>query len=107
MWLVPNPPFHTQGDFGLDSQAGGVGFGLADSAGPDGLTWTYSNFALCRASLVSGIAPGTKAALGPLLFEGMRRRAITAEVYRGPWENVGTLEQLAALNLNHPRPQGL
>lgn len=107
LWLVPNPPFHTQGDFGLDAQAGGVGFGLADSAGPDGLTWTYSNFALCRASLVSGIAPGTKAALGPLLFEGMRRRAITAEVYRGPWENVGTLEQLAALNLNHPRPQGL
>jgi hypothetical protein len=29
----------------------------------------------------------------------MRRRAITAEVYRGQWENVGTPEQLAALNL--------
>jgi N-acetyl-alpha-D-muramate 1-phosphate uridylyltransferase len=102
LWLVPNPPFHTQGDFGLDALVNGVGYGLADSAGPDGLTWTYSNFALCRASLVSGIAPGTKAALGPLLFEGMRRRAITAEVYRGPWENVGTPEQLAALNVFRP-----
>jgi N-acetyl-alpha-D-muramate 1-phosphate uridylyltransferase len=94
LWLVPNPAFHVKGDFGLDAQ----GYGLADGAGPDGVTWTYSNFALCRASLVSGIAPGTKAALGPLLFEGMRRRAITAEVYRGPWENVGTPEQLAALS---------
>ena len=94
LWLVPNPPFHVKGDFGLD----GEGHGLADSVGPDGLTYTYSNFALCRASLVSGVAPGTKAALGPLLFAGMRRRMITAEVYRGQWENVGTPEQLAALN---------
>ena len=95
LWLVPNPAFHIKGDFGLDAQ----GFGLADAAGPDGMMWTYSNFALCRATLVSGIAPGTKAALGPLLFEAMRRRAITAEVYRGPWENVGSPEQLAALNV--------
>jgi N-acetyl-alpha-D-muramate 1-phosphate uridylyltransferase len=94
LWLVPNPAFHAKGDFGLDAQ----GYGLADATGPDGVTWTYSNFALCRASLVSGIAPGTKAALGPLLFEGMRHRVITAEVYRGRWENVGTPEQLAALN---------
>ena len=94
LWLVPNPAFHAKGDFGLDAQ----GYGLADKPGPDGLTWTYSNYALCRASLISGVAPGTKAALGPLLFDGMRRRAITAEVYRGQWENVGTPEQLAVLN---------
>ena len=94
VWLVPNPAFHVKGDFGLDAQ----GFGLADDAGPDGLRWTYANLALCRASLVDGVAPGTKAALGPLLFDGMRRRSITAEVYRGVWENVGTPEQLAALN---------
>jgi len=94
LWLVPNPPFHPKGDFGLDTQ----GFGLADAAGPDGRTWTYANLALCRASLVAGVAPGTRAALGPLLFEGMRRRRITAEVYRGEWENVGTPEQLQALN---------
>ncbi len=94
LWLVPNPSFHGKGDFGLDAQ----GYGLADGAGPNGLTWTYANFALCRASLVAGVAKGTKASLGPFLFEGMRRRAITAEVYRGQWENVGTPEQLAALN---------
>ena len=94
LWLVPNPAFHPQGDFGLDAD----GFGLADGPGPDGQRWTYANLALCRAALCSHILPGTKVALGPLLFEGMRGHRITAEVYRGTWENVGTPEQLQALN---------
>ena len=95
LWLVPNPQFHAKGDFGLDA----LGYGLADGPGPDGQTWTYANLALCRASLCAAIVPGTKAALGPLLFKGMRERRITAEVYRGAWENVGTPAQLQALNL--------
>ena len=97
LWLVPNPPFHPRGDFGLDA----TGHGLADPADPaaiDGARWTYANLALCRAALCAHIVPGTRAALGPLLFAGMRERRITAEVYRGPWENVGTPAQLAALN---------
>jgi MurNAc alpha-1-phosphate uridylyltransferase len=94
LWLVPNPAFHLKGDFGLDAR----GHGLADGPGPDGKTWTYANLALCRAALCAHIAPGTRAALGPLLFEGMRGRRITAEVYAGPWENVGTPEQLEVLN---------
>ncbi len=94
LWLVPNPPFHTRGDFGLAAD----GHGLADGPGPDGLTWTYANFALMRASLVAHIAPGTKVPLAPLLYEGMRARRITAEVWRGAWENVGTPTQLDALN---------
>ena len=94
LWLVPNPAFHGEGDFGLDAQ----GFGLADSPGPDGRRWTYANLALCRAALCSHIVPGTKVALGPLLFDRMRERRITAEVYHGVWENVGTPEQLQALN---------
>ena len=93
LWLVPNPPYHPEGDFGLDAQ----GRGLADGPGPDGRTWTYANLALCRAALCAGIAPGTRAALAPLLFDGMRARRITAEVYAGLWENVGTPAQLAAL----------
>jgi N-acetyl-alpha-D-muramate 1-phosphate uridylyltransferase len=94
LWLVPNPPFHARGDFGLAAD----GHGLADGPGPDGRTWTYANLALLRASLVAGIAPGTRAALGPLLYEGMRRHRITAEVFHGAWENVGTPAQLEALN---------
>ena len=94
LWLVPNPPYHPTGDFGLAAD----GHGLADTAGPDDPRWTYANLALCRASLCAHIAPGTRVALGPLLFDAMRRRAITAEVWRGVWENVGTPAQLTALN---------
>jgi MurNAc alpha-1-phosphate uridylyltransferase len=94
LWLVPNPPFQPQGDFGIDA----AGLGLADGAGPDGRRWTYANLALCRAELCAAIAPGTRAALGPLLYAGMRERRIGAEIYRGRWENVGTPEQLEALD---------
>lgn len=94
LWLVPNPAFHPNGDFGLDAK----GYGLADGPGPDGQVWTYANFALCRGSLCAHIEPGSAAALGPLLFDAMRERRITAEVYRGVWENVGTPAQLKALN---------
>jgi MurNAc alpha-1-phosphate uridylyltransferase len=97
LWLAPNPPFHPKGDFGLAAD----GYGLADSPGPDGRRWTYANLALCRAALVAGVAPGTKAALGPLLFEQMREHRISAEVYHGEWENVGTPAQLDALNASN------
>jgi MurNAc alpha-1-phosphate uridylyltransferase len=89
LWLVPNPPYHARGDFGVDAE----GFGLADER-----DWTYANIALVRAELVAGIAPGRHAKLGPLLYDGMRRRRITCEVLQGTWENVGTPAQLAALN---------
>ena len=94
LWLVPNPPFHPNGDFGLAAD----GHGLADGPGPDGQTWTYANFALMRASLVAHVGPGVRLPLAPLLFDGMRAGRITAEVYRGEWENVGTPVQLEMLN---------
>jgi N-acetyl-alpha-D-muramate 1-phosphate uridylyltransferase len=94
LWLVPNPAYHPKGDFGLDAQ----GLGLADGPGPDGRTWTYANLALCRATLCRHIAPGTRAALGPLLFERAREHRISAEIYRGEWHNVGTPAQLAAID---------
>ena len=103
LWLVPNPPYHPQGDFGLSAE----GLGLADEPGPDGQRWTYANIALCRAALFDGLAPGTRAPLGPLLFSAMRSGRVTAEVYRGPWENVGTPAQWEALNgdpSNAPAP---
>ncbi|HEY2561022.1 MAG TPA: nucleotidyltransferase family protein [Caldimonas sp.] len=93
VWLVPNPVFHPNGDFGLDAD----GLGLADGTGPDGRRWTYANIALARAEMFAGIAPGSHAPLAPLLYAGMRERRVGAEIYRGRWENVGTPEQLAAL----------
>jgi MurNAc alpha-1-phosphate uridylyltransferase len=94
LWLVPNPQFHPQGDFGLGSD----GLGLADGTGPDGQRWTYANIALLRAAMFADIAAGSVAPLAPLLYAGMRERRIGAEIYRGRWDNVGTPEQLVALN---------
>ena len=94
LWLVANPSFHEQGDFGLDAD----GLGLAEGTGPDGQRWTYANIALLRAEMFAGIAPGTSARLAPLLYAGMRERRIGAEVWRGRWENVGTPAQLEAIN---------
>lgn len=94
LWLAPNPPYHPGGDFGI----GADGFGIADAPGPDGHRWTYANLALFRASFFDGVAAGRRAALGPMLFDGMRRRAITVEGYAEPWDNVGTPDQLHDLN---------
>ena len=94
LWLVENPPYHPAGDFGLAAD----GFALADDADPDGRRWTYANFALLRADLFGGIAPGETAKLAPLLCGGMREHRIEAEVWPGTWANVGTPEDLAALN---------
>ncbi len=95
LWLVPNPAYHAQGDFGI----GADGLGLADCPGPDGARWTYANLALMRPQLCPHIPAGQRAALGPLLFERMREGRIGVQAYLGEWANVGTPAQLAALNL--------
>lgn len=94
LWLVPNPPFHPRGDFGIDA----AGFGLADGPGPDGQRWTYANLALLRGELLQATPAGRHAPLAPLLFAGMREHRISVEVYPGRWHNIGTPAQLEALN---------
>ena len=91
LWLVPNPAYHADGDFGLDA-AGRV---TRDTAVR---RWTYANLALCRAALVAGIVPGTRAALGPLLFDAARAGKVSGEALAGSWHNIGTPEQLAAVS---------
>jgi N-acetyl-alpha-D-muramate 1-phosphate uridylyltransferase len=95
LWLVPNPPYHAAGDFALDA-AGRVTRDGADRR------WTYANIALCRAALVAGVAAGTRAALGPLLFDAARAGRVSGEVLHGNWHNIGTPEQLAALDSGAP-----
>ena len=92
LWLVPNPDFHPEGDFDL---------------GPDGRVqhaddgqprpYTYANLALVHARLVDGIKPGTFAKLGPLLKAAAAAGRVGGERLEGPWANVGTAAQLAAL----------
>jgi MurNAc alpha-1-phosphate uridylyltransferase len=98
-WLVagdiyaPTFSFDASADFGIAP----TGLGL-DGPGPDGQRLTYSSLALVRAELCRHVPLGQKAALGPLLFDGIRQQRITASRFDGPWHNVGTPEQLAELN---------
>ncbi len=86
--LVPNPPQHPRGDFGLDG-----GWALADAP----RRFTFAGIAVYRTALFAGLDDGVRA-LRPLLVEAMAAKRCTAELYRGIWEDVGTPERLRALN---------
>ena len=86
--LVPNPPQHPAGDFTLAS--GMVGNGPAPR-------YTYAGVAVVSPSLVSGVTPGDKVPLGPLLRQAAGERRLSGELFRGVWTDVGTAERLAEL----------
>lgn len=86
--LVPNPPHHREGDFSLDGTR--VGTGPASR-------YTYAGIAVLSPELVSGIRPGDKARLAPLLMAAAERGAVTGELHRGVWRDIGTAERLAEL----------
>ncbi|VWX59442.1 N-acetylmuramate alpha-1-phosphate uridylyltransferase [Burkholderiales bacterium 8X] len=102
LWLVPNPPHHPRGDFGLSSEGlatQGDGVGTADRL-------TFSTVGLYRRELFEapfcdippGNPQGVRAPLAPLLRAAIDRRQIGAERYTGAWTDVGTPERLEALN---------
>jgi len=94
LWLVPNPPYHPQGDFGI---APG---GLAVRDTPERMTW--ASLGLYKAALFSDLAPGKPAPLLPQLLQGIAQGRVTAERFDGRWDNVGTPAQLDALNAVSP-----
>ncbi len=85
--LVPNPDFHTQGDFGVRS-------GRAVDEAP---RYTYANIGVFRAAFFADCTPG-RFPLAPLMFRWSRAGRVSAEIYEGPWRNVGTPAQLATLD---------
>ncbi|MGQ9724879.1 MAG: nucleotidyltransferase family protein [Tepidimonas sp.] len=101
LWLVPNPPHHPLGDFGLDDE------GRALDLPPHQCSerWTYSSVALLRRELFAppwcdippGNPGGIAAPLAPVLRRAMGAGRVTAEVWRGTWADVGTPERLAAV----------
>jgi MurNAc alpha-1-phosphate uridylyltransferase len=86
--LVPNPPQHPRGDFGLQ---GDVAVPAADQQ------YTFAGIAAYRNDFFSGCEDGVFP-LKPLLVRCMAARRCSAELYTGMWEDVGTPERLAALN---------
>jgi MurNAc alpha-1-phosphate uridylyltransferase len=85
--LVPNPAFHAEGDFGLESGR------LADRAPRH----TYANIGVLRAEFFAGRPPG-RFAVAPLMFEWIRQGRVSGELYRGRWHNLGTPTQLTQLD---------
>ena len=103
IWLVPNPAHNPRGDFGLDAVTG-LALNLPkDDPQP---RYTYSTIGLYHRDLFTppwcdiptGNPLGVKAALAPLLRTAMDHGLVTAELYKGPWTDVGTPERLAQLN---------
>ncbi|MCW5654748.1 nucleotidyltransferase family protein [Hydrogenophaga sp.] len=98
IWLVPNPPHNPRGDFGLSAE------GLALNQAGERLT--YSTIGLYRRELfeapwcevVPGNPQGTAEPLAPLLRRAMDAGRVSAELYTGPWTDVGTPERLEELN---------
>jgi MurNAc alpha-1-phosphate uridylyltransferase len=86
--LVPNPPQHPRGDFGLEQ-----GLALTTAASQ----YTFSGIGMYRSAFFAGCADGVFP-LKPLLLRSMAAKRCSAELYTGVWEDVGTPERLQALN---------
>ncbi len=86
--LVPNPPQHPRGDFGLER-----GVALPAAA----IQYTFSGIAMYRSEFFAGCTDGVFP-LKPLLLRSMAAQRCSAELYTGVWEDVGTPERLQALN---------
>ncbi|HSN21590.1 MAG TPA: nucleotidyltransferase family protein [Usitatibacter sp.] len=86
--LVDNPPWHAAGDMAL---AGG-------RVRREGPRLTYGNIAVFHPQPFREIAPGTRLKLFPWMYRFVDEGRVTGERYAGPWDNVGTAEQLAALD---------
>jgi len=86
--LVDNPAWHALGDMGLAD-------GRVTRGGP---RLTYGNISVFHPAPFREIAPGTALRLFPWAYRFVDEGRVSAERYSGPWDNVGTADQLAALH---------
>lgn len=108
LWLVPNPAHNPGGDFGLQPQARGPALALNLPKDSGQARYTYSTIGLYRRALFeapwcdipAGNPQGLKAPLAPLLRRAMDHQQVSAELYTGPWTDVGTPQRLIDLNHN-------
>jgi MurNAc alpha-1-phosphate uridylyltransferase len=87
--MVPNPPFHPGGDFALEG-------GRICRDGPSRLT--FANIGLYDSALFRELPRGVRLKLLPLFLDWIARGLVSGERFDGPWANVGTPSELAALD---------
>lgn len=89
--MVPNPVQHPEGDFGLDSQ------GRLDNTTLPGRT--YAGIGLFTPGFIRRFGADRPAfPLREALQAAIACGKVTAELYQGDWEDVGTPERLDELN---------
>ena len=86
--LVDNPPWHAAGDMAL----------VQGRIARDGAKLTYGNIGIFHPAMFEGIAAGTWLRLFPFAYRFADEGRVSGEHYRGPWDNVGTVGQLEALD---------
>ncbi len=87
--MVPNPPYHRDGDFVLAN--GRITFDGAPKS-------TFGSIGLYDTALFAGLTRGAKHKLTPLFRDWITRGQVSGERFDGPWANVGTPDDLAALD---------
>lgn len=89
--MVPNPEQHQAGDFGIDDRG--------RLCAGDVKKRTYAGVGLFTSGFIQRFGPDRFAfPLREALQAGMACGKVTAELYQGTWEDVGTPERLDELN---------
>lgn len=87
--MVPNPPFHPQGDFALRD-----GRVYDDNGG----RLTFGSIGVFDTALFRGLPRGEYRKLRPLFEQWIAAGIVSGERWDGPWANVGTPADLALLD---------
>ncbi len=90
--LVDNPEHHPQGDFGLSCKRVTMA----------GAKLTFSGIGAYHPALFAAIPRGNKARLAAQLLPAIAAGRVSGEHFRGDWNDVGTPQRLAELNMRLP-----
>lgn len=86
--LVPNPPHHLRGDFGLNGNS------IVERETD---RFTYSGIGVYRPEFFEGCEPG-RFPLLPLLRRAIAAQRLRGQLHTGEWLDIGTPERLASLD---------